>query len=34
MIGQADQLNEILAGSVDDRGFVTNVHRYLAIGQA
>ena len=34
VIGQADHLNEILAGNVDDRGFVTNEHRYLAIGQA
>ena len=34
VIGQAHHLNEILAGNVDDRGFVTNEHRYLAIGQA
>jgi SAM-dependent methyltransferase len=27
-------LNQILAGNVDERGFVTNEHRYLAIAQA
>ncbi len=27
-------LNQILAGHVDDRGFVTNEHRYLAISPA
>jgi len=26
--------NKVLAGNVDRRGFVTNEHRYLAIGQA
>ena len=29
----AAALSQILAGNVDDRGFVTNEHRYLAIGQ-
>jgi hypothetical protein len=33
-IASAAGLNKILAGRVDDRGFVTNEHRYLAIGQA
>jgi SAM-dependent methyltransferase len=27
-------LNQILAGNVDERGFVTNEHRYLAIAQS
>jgi SAM-dependent methyltransferase len=27
-------LNQILAGSVDERGFVTNEHRYLAVAQS
>jgi SAM-dependent methyltransferase len=26
-------LNRVLAGNVDDRGFVTNEHRYLAVAQ-
>ena len=26
-------LNRVLAGNVDERGFVTNEHRYLAIAQ-
>jgi len=29
----AATFSQILAGNVDDRGFVTNEHRYLAIGQ-
>ena len=29
----AATLSQVLAGNVDDRGFVTNEHRYLAIGQ-
>ncbi|HUB40337.1 MAG TPA: class I SAM-dependent methyltransferase [Streptosporangiaceae bacterium] len=33
-IASAATFNEILAGNVDRRGFVTNEHRYLAIGQA
>jgi hypothetical protein len=33
-LASAERLNQILAGNVDDRGFVTNEHRYLAIGQA
>jgi SAM-dependent methyltransferase len=28
------ELNAILAGNVDERGFVTNEHRYLAVAQA
>lgn len=27
-------LNRVLAGNVDERGFVTNEHRYLAIAQS
>jgi hypothetical protein len=27
-------LNQVLAGNVDERGFVTNEHRYLAIAQS
>jgi hypothetical protein len=33
-LASAATLNEVLAGNVDGRGFVTNEHRYLAIGQA
>ena len=29
----AAAFSQVLAGNVDDRGFVTNEHRYLAIGQ-
>jgi SAM-dependent methyltransferase len=29
----AEVLNRVLAGNVDERGFVTNEHRYLAIAQ-
>jgi hypothetical protein len=32
-LSSAASLNHILAGNVDDRGFVTNEHRYLAIAQ-
>lgn len=32
-LASAATLNQILAGNVDDRGFVTNEHRYLAIAQ-
>jgi hypothetical protein len=32
-LASAASLNQILAGNLDDRGFVTNEHRYLAIGQ-
>lgn len=33
-LASAAILNRILAGNVDERGFVTNEHRYLAIAQA
>jgi len=33
-IASAAALNEILAGNVDERGFVTNEHRYLVVAQA
>jgi SAM-dependent methyltransferase len=33
-LASAAILNRILAGNVDDRGFVTNEHRYLAIAQS
>ncbi|HEY2076066.1 MAG TPA: methyltransferase domain-containing protein [Streptosporangiaceae bacterium] len=33
-LASAATFNKILAGNVDGRGFVTNEHRYLAIGQA
>lgn len=33
-LASAATFNKILAGNVDRRGFVTNEHRYLAIGQA
>jgi SAM-dependent methyltransferase len=32
-LASADMLNRVLAGNVDERGFVTNEHRYLAITQ-
>ena len=34
LVTSAATFNEVLAGNVDRRGFVTNEHRYLAIGQA
>jgi hypothetical protein len=33
-LASASVLNRILAGNVDERGFVTNEHRYLAVAQA
>ncbi len=33
-LASAATFNKVLAGNVDRRGFVTNEHRYLAIGQA
>ena len=33
-LASAATFNKMLAGNVDRRGFVTNEHRYLAIGQA
>jgi hypothetical protein len=32
-LASAASLNRVLAGNVDERGFVTNEHRYLAIAQ-
>ena len=32
-LASAQALNRVLAGNVDERGFVTNEHRYLAIAQ-
>ena len=32
-LASAAMLNQILTANVDDRGFVTNEHRYLAIAQ-
>jgi hypothetical protein len=32
-LANAAILNRVLAGNVDERGFVTNEHRYLAIAQ-
>ncbi len=32
-LASAAVLNWVLAGNVDERGFVTNEHRYLAIAQ-
>lgn len=32
-LASADDFNTVLAGNVDDRGFVTNEHRYLVIAQ-
>ena len=34
LVTSAPTFNKVLAGNVDQRGFVTNEHRYLAIGQA
>ena len=33
-LANAQALNRVLAGNVDERGFVTNEHRYLAIAQS
>jgi hypothetical protein len=33
-VASASVLNSILAGNTGERGFVTNEHRYLAIGRA
>lgn len=33
-VASAPALNRVLAGNVDERGFVTNEHRYLAIAQS
>jgi hypothetical protein len=33
-LASAATFSKVLAGNVDQRGFVTNEHRYLAIGQA
>jgi Methyltransferase domain len=33
-VASADALNKILDGNVDERGFVTNEHRYLVVAQA
>jgi SAM-dependent methyltransferase len=33
-LANAATLNQMLAGNVDERGFVTNEHRYLAVAQA
>ena len=33
-VASADVLNAVLAGNVGERGFVTNDHRYLAVGRA
>jgi hypothetical protein len=33
-VASASALNRVLAGNVDERGFVTNEHRYLAIAQS
>jgi hypothetical protein len=33
-VASALALNRVLAGNVDERGFVTNEHRYLAIAQS
>jgi hypothetical protein len=32
-LASADALNAVLAGNVDERGFVTNEHRYLVVAQ-
>jgi hypothetical protein len=32
-LASARALNRVLAGNVDERGFVTNEHRYLAVAQ-
>jgi len=33
-LASAASLNRVLAGNVDERGFVTNEHRYLAIAES
>jgi SAM-dependent methyltransferase len=33
-LASASVLNRILAGNVDERGFITNEHRYLAVAQS
>lgn len=33
VLASADALNAVLAGNVDERGFVTNEHRYLVVAQ-
>lgn len=33
-LASAAILNRVLAGNVDERGFVTSEHRYLAIAQS
>jgi hypothetical protein len=33
-LASAPAFNKVLAGNIDGRGFVTNEHRYLAIGRA
>ena len=33
-LASAATLTRVLAGNVDERGFVTNEHRYLAIAQS
>ncbi len=33
-VASAGVLNAVLAGNVGERGFVTNEHRYLAVGRA
>jgi hypothetical protein len=32
-LASAAMLNRVLAGNVDERGFLTNEHRYLAVAQ-
>lgn len=32
-LASADALNAVLADNVDERGFVTNEHRYLVVAQ-
>ena len=33
-LASAESLNRVLSGNVDERGFVTNEHRYVAIAQS
>lgn len=33
-LASAATLDQVLPGNVDERGFVTNEHRYLAVAQA
>jgi SAM-dependent methyltransferase len=33
LTGDADAFNQLLAGNVDERGFVTNEHRYMVVAQ-